>query len=638
MKFKSGYLGICIVVLSLLLGTAGSLLLNVDKDTEPSTKYDYKTDITGLFNTSQEPQYIDFNPATNITGYTPQFPADSPNPTGLDYVPSSTTNNYRVLAQDSTPVNGPSGTVNNSTSLPQASLTYPVNSSVGSSERVNGSALTARLSGQKVTTLYNWVTSVWDLSTYSEIEITLSYPALHAPTQRAGFGIAIDIPASDPYTSVTNGHYDTIKVFSDNLTFQYYHNGAWSPANSLYDYYMIYGDATQRENYYSGGNPTVSDYSTSLSLSYTSRMTPRPNYEYIDPTQGVSIATGYNSPVIWDNDTITTDYDNYVVSFVLGPSMTDGTPDASNYWLSEFRYYDNNSNETQIDIKHDVSGGVGKIYATCTVWQSPNTYYPIPNNTFLGNYDYVLLTLDIRGTPTLTIYPIVDFINYTNFSALDAPIASVSVTSNGTPDLDKIYIYSSGSPRGRWLVSDTTLFLNTYNSVLIDPSIDLANYWPDMNSYRYAFQSFALYGDSITINGVTYPIIEDNKIEINGKKYTLDNFYLSYSEQNTVSITFKNINRTVELGDIDDKTVSFSGIWYFSTGLYEGSYTTSDTYKWDDNLIGNINPQIVLLLTLGLLLGLSLLFIALFKVNVGTMDKLILIFAGVVIICILGGL
>ena len=633
MKFKSGYLGICIVVLSLLLGTAGSLLLNVDKDTEPSTKYDYKTDITGLFSTSQEPQYIDFNPATNITGYTPQFPADSPNPTGLDYVPSSTTNNYRVLAQDSTPVNGPSGTVNNSTSLPQASLTYPVNSSVGSSERVNGSALTARLSGQKVTTLYNWVTSVWDLSTYSEIEITLSYPALHAPTQRAGFGIAIDIPASDPYTSVTNGHYDTIKVYSDNLTFQYYHNGAWSPANSLYDYYMIYGDATQRETYYSGGNPTVSDYSTSLSLSYTSRMTPRPNYEYIDPTQGVRNASGYVSPVIWDNDTQTTDYDNYTVSFILGPSMTDGTPNAFTYWSTEIFYRDDGLRLIDIIVNHNIGSGVGKITSSINV----DGNYVLGPTEYLGDYDFALVTIDIRDTPTVSIYPVIDFVNYTNYSVIGVPMASVSVASGGSQNLDKLYVVSSNSG-GRWLVSDTKIFLNTYDSVFIDPSINLDNYWPDMSSYRYGFQSFAIYGDSITINGVTYPIIEHNKIEINGKKYTLDNFYLSYSEQNTVSITFKNINRTVELGDIADKTVSFSGIWYFSTGLYEGSYTTSDVYEWDDNLIGNINPQIVLLLTLGLLLGLSLLFIALFKVNVGTMDKLILIFAGVVIICILGGL
>lgn len=633
MKFKSGYLGICIVVLSLLLGTAGSLLLNVDKTTEASTKYEYKTDITGLFDTSQEPQYINFNPATNITGYSPLFPADSPNPTGLDYAVSSSTNNYRILAQDSTPVNGPSGTVNNSTSLTQASLTYPVNSSVGSSERVNSGALTARLSGQKVASLYTWVNSVWDLSTYSEIEITLSYPALHAPTERAGFGMAIDIPASDPYTSVTNGHYDTIKVFSDTLTFQYYHNGAWSPASSLYDYYMIYGDATQRETYYSGGSPTVSDYSTSLSLSYTSTMTPRPSYDYIDPSQGVRNATGYVSPVIWNNDTLTTNYDNYAVSFILGPSMTDGVPNSFSYWSTEIYYRDNGLRLVDIIINHNIGSGIGKITASVNVVGN----YVIGPTEFLGNYDNVLVTIDIRGTPTLTIYPVVDFINYTNYSVIEEPIASVSIDTGGTQNLDNLYVVSSNSG-GRWLVSDTVVFLNTYNSVFVDPSINLANYWPDMTSYRYAFQSFAIYGDSITINGETYPIIDGNKIEIDGKKYTLDNFYLSYSEQNTASITFKNINRTVELGDVTDKTVSFSGIWYFSTGLYEGSFTTTDSYAWDDNLIANINPQMVLLLSLGLLLGLSLLFIALFKVNVGTMDKVVLIFAGVVIICILGGL
>ena len=159
-----------------------------------------------------------------------------------------------------------------------------------------------------------------------------------------------------------------------------------------------------------------------------------------------------------------------------------------------------------------------------------------------------------------------------------------------------------------------------------------------MDSYRFAFQSFAIYGDSITINGVNYPLFDSNKIEIDGKTYTLDNFYISFSEQGKTSITFKNLNRTVDLGDTVDKTVSFDGVWYFSTALYEGSITTEEVYEWDDNLISNINIQLVLLLTLGLLLGLSLLFVALLHVNLSLMDKVVLVFAGAVILCIIGGL
>lgn len=640
MKFKSGYLGICIVIVALLLGTAGSLLLNVDKTAEASTKYDYKTDITGLFNTSQEPQYIDFNPATNITGYTPQFPADSPNPTGLDYVQSSISNNYRVPSVVGTTGAGSSGTLNNSSSYAQAVL------SGGSYALYNAVPDADWLRGYKITYLSTFLSDVFGpLDQYEQIVLTFTYPDNAMPGRIMSYNNAFVAYSSSTGIPQYGGGYslkrampDTMTIDTANATYTMTYTGypgEVPDVYSIYTSYLCYGDAT---HYHKPSGGSTSTSSTSLSLSYSSTLTTISQYEYVDPSQGVSIVTGYSSPVIWDNDTITTDYDNYVVSFVLGPSMTDGTPDASNYWLSEFRYYDNNSNETQIDIKHDVSGGVGKIYATCTVWQSPDTYNPIPSNTFLGNYDYVLLTLDIRGTPTLTIYPIVDFINYTNFTALDAPIASVSVTSNGTPDLDKIYIYSSGSPRGRWLVSDTTLFLNTYNSVLIDPSIDLDDYWPDMDSYRFAFQSFAIYGDSITINGVNYTLFDSNKIEIDGKTYTLDNFYISFSEQGKASITFKNVNRTVELGDTVDKTVSFDGVWYFSTALYEGSITTEEVYEWDDNLIANIDMQLVLLLTLGLLLGLSLLFVALLHVNLSLMDKVVLVFAGAVILCIIGGL
>lgn len=631
MKFKSGYLGICIVVLSLLLGTAGSLLLNVDKTAEASTKYDYKTDITGLFDTTQEPQYIDFSPATNYNGYAPLYPGQ-PNPSGIDYVVSPTSNNYRVLAVADDPITGPYGTVNNSTSLTQATFNYSVNTSVGSSERVQSGALTGTLTGQKVASLYTWVTSVWDLSTYSEIEITLSYPAIHAPTERAGFGSALYIPASDPYYSINAGHWDIIKVFSDSLTFQYYTGGTWSPTYSLYDYYMVYGDATQREIYISGGNMVADNYATSLSLSYTSTMTPYPLYEYMVPSQGVTNTGGY---VTWDNDTATTDYDNFEVSIIFGPPMSSGSPVPLTDWKTSITLNTTSGGDPSrvITFTHTVTGGVGSMYAS--YYNYPDMDYPIPSGTFLGDFDYILVVINKIGQPTLTVYPVVNFNSYTDFEVLDNPLISVGLGDD--LGLDYIYFYNI-SGGGRWSVYSTKVFLNTYNSVMVNPSINLTNYWPDMTSYRYAFQSFALYGNSITINGVTYPVTDDNKITIDSKKYTLDNFYLSYSEQDTVSITFKNINRTVELGDISDRTVSFNGVWYFSAGLYEGSYTTTDTYAWDDNLIQNLNPQLVLLLSLGLLLGLSLLFIALFKVNVGTMDKVVLIFAGVVILCILGGL
>ena len=97
MRFNGGYLGACIIVLSILLGIAGGLMLNVNETSVSSTKYDYVTDITGLFDTSQEPQYIDYEPATNYTGYTNT--TAGADPSGITYTHTSDVTDVDLTAK-----------------------------------------------------------------------------------------------------------------------------------------------------------------------------------------------------------------------------------------------------------------------------------------------------------------------------------------------------------------------------------------------------------------------------------------------------------------------------------------------------------------------------------------------------------
>lgn len=653
MKFEGGYLGALVIVLSILLGIGGSLLLNVDESLVTSTKYDYVTDITGLFDSSEEPQYIDFNPATNYTGYSNSIPGSSPY-AGIGYTRASVSNNYRIVTQYGDTTAGPSGTVNNSTSAPQAYTSGSVYYNLsGDSEKIHedGSATSTRawVRDFKVSYVGDWLRSVFGtLSQYQDITLYLSYPADHAPTQSASFAIGSkdgtpDRGGGKELYYISNGLIsmtakpDRIVVDCVNQTFNMYW-GAYTTSGpySVNSSYIIYGNANQYEQYSVYPNPgVVRDYSTSLSLSFTSTTTTPTLYEYLLPSDGVYIPNGVNSAV-WDNDTISTNYDNYSANVLVGLRMINGEYGPVGYDNGYLRIstapnmIDGNPYNDWILIS--CYDGFEVIHDWTNRHEAPEHYTNLQFKALSFVFDR-----DTNNKVHVSIYGVIDFINYLDVVLTPSPIADFSLYYDS--DLDNL-IFSNpyagdNIPSLSWSVYNTKIFMDTYNSVMIDPSIDLANYWADMSSYRYAFQSFAIYGDSITINGVTYPVV-DQSITLGGKSYQLNNIYISFSAQDTASITFRGVNRTVDLGPIVDKVVSFEGIWYFSAGLYEGKQSTDSVYKWDVGGVDNIDVPTMVLLSLGCV-GLVLIGVYLLKYNLKPMDKIVLAFGVAFLFILLGG-
>lgn len=69
MRFESGMIGCLIVVLAIGGAVFGNVLLSADTHTETVTKYDFKTEVTGLFDTDTSPQFFDYDISKNYTGY-----------------------------------------------------------------------------------------------------------------------------------------------------------------------------------------------------------------------------------------------------------------------------------------------------------------------------------------------------------------------------------------------------------------------------------------------------------------------------------------------------------------------------------------------------------------------------------------
>lgn len=110
MRFKTGALGICVIIIAISATLLGSWVMSMDVNENEVTKYKSLTDITGLFESEQTPTFTDYSPSTNYTGY---YTEDSTVGEtryfdGVDYTASANPNNYRL---NLAPINTDTGTL-----------------------------------------------------------------------------------------------------------------------------------------------------------------------------------------------------------------------------------------------------------------------------------------------------------------------------------------------------------------------------------------------------------------------------------------------------------------------------------------------------------------------------------------------
>lgn len=94
---KSGKLGVVVLMVAIIGAIAGSWIMSMDVIETSVTKYNPLVDITSEFQTEKTPDYVDYSPSTNYTGYYTQdsIIGDTTYFDGVDYAESSP-NNYRL--------------------------------------------------------------------------------------------------------------------------------------------------------------------------------------------------------------------------------------------------------------------------------------------------------------------------------------------------------------------------------------------------------------------------------------------------------------------------------------------------------------------------------------------------------------
>ena len=263
-------------------------------------------------------------------------------------------------------------------------------------------------------------------------------------------------------------------------------------------------------------------------------------------------------------------------------------------------------NESFLDsgyyLRYEVfSERVGSSYAVNIIAQlyDSNNNIVSEGSYDLGSWNAFIVTIDtLNGTVRYT--KLMEFRSFTNYKeSVSGTVLSYATDENlMNMTVYELMMKPEADHVPRQSVVKTSVFLNTYGVVLTDPSLDISTYFPEMNEVRLNFYSFALYGDSMTVNGHTMIVSKPNitvYYTTNGNVNYIqdgpgDDILSRTLELTNVSIvwnggecilTFENEDFSVDMGTYTDKEVSFGGIWYFATGLYEPYSSTETSYDVD---------------------------------------------------------
>lgn len=241
-----------------------------------------------------------------------------------------------------------------------------------------------------------------------------------------------------------------------------------------------------------------------------------------------------------------------------------------------------------------------------------------------GKWSAFVISLDSENG-NVSVTPVKTFESFSSYTLYDNQkkvVLDFSEQISGAA-IHEILHTESGSAANvlRFQVVSTNVFLNTYGVVLYNPTINLFDYWPQFDALRVNFYSFALYGESITINGITYPVT-DGKItvryvssgdmhylpgvmpnaKVQTRTFDLDNIYVTYQDGHAY-LTFVSERFALDLGSYSpgSEVITMSGIWYFASMVYE-PYTVTEKHLSDWKILPETSSSQMLLIFLAILI------------------------------------
>ena len=623
MKFNNGYFGACICVLA-LLGTAScGFFLNIEKDTREVTNYEYTADVSGLFSYTDAPEYIDYNPSSNLNGYDDN----------VVYTPSNVVNNYRYKIADGGTTTE-SLTVTNSSDYPgdygnfqfghsdygyveapDVRFLWNGNIDFGSASTIYGKSSNALVQSigtpienskihiTKFTNLLNSLNA--DLSIYATIEFTITYNSTYPVLFYSGAWDVSQVPSDDGYKYAYHTTLNESNSMPDRLVI----NTASNLVTAYRNNSIIWTTTADNVGVLAWYSCKAGGYANWVSCSATlsATLTEPPTYGYMNPNAGVKATT---TEATWSNG-----YHNNVIDIKV---IKNGD---NNTWPHTLQFTIGTSTVHTVYTGSGFRVGVNNI--------SPFTD--------IGNWLGVQIRLN-GSDGSVTFTPTNDLDMLSTVEPTDYSLTFENVFTPGDIDSFKVKTIANTS---KFQVTGTKVFLNTYNTVMVDPSINVGNYFPNYDEYRLNFYSFAILGDSITINGQTCPVNKENGTVTfrNAADFeftkTLANIYLTFQDGHTY-LTFVNDSSVYDLGETVNSTVSFSGMWYFTTGLYKAVDGIETFWNLDLDGMFHATAGECLLIFIGIIgLG-TIVYTVWGRGKLGTYDWIVIIFSIFLGSCLLG--
>lgn len=266
--------------------------------------------------------------------------------------------------------------------------------------------------------------------------------------------------------------------------------------------------------------------------------------KYADITKGYAIKPTNTVNVVWNNT-----YENGDIKILFRAENTTGT-------------YNNTLTVANNTISVD--------YADKRFSVTLNSDSPVD----IGTWRNIVLDIDLINGK-LYVLPVRTFNSFTNVvtdntSVLIGDLVGAAPTNN--------IVWSPTSNSFLFNVYSTEVFMNTYGVVMVNPNMDINDYFTDLNDfYRLRMYNFAIYGESMTVNGETLAV-SNGTITYDDTTLELRNISVTYADG---KVTIGDNHATIDLGEITTTDISMTGNWYFFTELDRGYTSQKLIYDWD---------------------------------------------------------
>ena len=621
MRFDKGICGVVIVVIALFGTIFAGYFLNVDQETVTVTNYDRVTDVSSLFTYTQQPDYVEYNPAKNYTGYQ----LSDLSAKGVSYTQASGVNQYPMTTASSTTITVDLNQLNSTQQLwtPPAGYGFlSMYSGVPYGIQYHeGVDVRPELIGYGYGWFDPYMVNADNLITYLQsnnlIPSNTIAITIHPKNSDSAIGLSVseDISNSGVGYTFINNSMNTLSLGNDSdITVYGEKAGYWrmfntdyptnitqqpepipaTPQQCLLTYDVDSGLWTINAN---GGTVTatygiltwakdnravrtwrnilegnlfkqqvladeftLSSYSTEVEVVFSYA----PVYDYMKPSEGVAINN--------TNGFLTTNWSN-------GKSCGD--------IAILFKHDDyNNLNQFETDLGSYLSvrwnGATNDNAVRIIDWQnSTDTGY-----ISIGSWDAFILHLSPLEGKVYAV-PVMQFNSFTDYQVVDYRIEIGAIPTQSITMLKWVALSPPNSSYKFSVVS--TMVQMTTKLLMVNPYLDITDYFQLSEGYRLDINSFAKYGNSMTVNNVTLfgnangdPISDTNNIYYDGKTYKLTNIQIA---KDTLTghtyINFVNDRKSIDLGASVSDVVSMDGTWYFNTVLDEGKIGEKTQYTWD---------------------------------------------------------